>query len=222
MIAGDHPFFYLEPLFGRRGAVFHFSRYVYTPDSLFDDRETLQVGGKEITAEWLEEQLGVLKRHQELAIHSKVLLDGRAAHIPMLDFARDHIGAEELHRVKAFLPDRVFSTSAFYTTGRSYHSYSTHLLGPKEWHEFLGRALLINPRDDSQIVDARWVGHRLIAGYCSLRFSNNSGQYMGMPRKIGIRTLVESKLVRSPEPPDIGTPSGVYALDSAGNEPREE
>lgn len=222
MIAGDHPFFYLEPLFGRGGALFHFSRYVYTPDSLFDERETFHVRGTDITAQWLEEQFGALKRHQELAIHSKVLLDGRTAHIPMLDFATDHMGSEELDRVRAFLPDRVFSTSAFYSTGRSYHAYSTHLLGPKEWYALLGRALLINPRDDGQIVDARWVGHRLIAGYGSLRISNNSGQYRGMPKRVGIRTLTESRLVRSPEPADAGTPPGLYGLDSARDEPGDK
>jgi hypothetical protein len=218
MIAGDHPFFYLESLFGRRRAVFHFSRYVYTPDSLFDDRETFQVPGVDISAGWLEEQFQALKRDQELAIHSKVLLDGRTAHIPMLDFAMDHLGPAELDRVRAFLPDRVFSTATYYTTGRSYHAYSTHLLGPREWYEFLGRALLINPRDGSPIIDARWVGHRLIAGYCSLRFSNNSGQYRGMPKKVGIRSLVEARSVRSSAPAHTDPLPGIYAMDSSHDE----
>ncbi len=196
MFAGDHPFFFLEPLFGRSGAVFHFSRYVYTPDSLFDDRETFQMRGTDITSDWLEEQFGSLKHDQELAIHSNVLLDGRAVHIPMLDFAVGHIGPEELDRIRAFLPERIFLTSTFYSSGRSYHVYATSLLGPKEWYEFLGRALLINPRDGKQIVDARWVGHRLIAGYCSLRLSNRSGRYRGMPKRVGVRALAESRCVR--------------------------
>jgi hypothetical protein len=111
----------------------------------------------------------------------------------MLDFAIDQIGPEELRRIRAFLPERVFLTSDFFSSGRSYHGYATSLLGPKQWHEFLGRALLINSRDSEQIVDARWVGHRLIAGYGSLRLSNSSGQYMGMPKRAGIRTLTERK-----------------------------
>jgi hypothetical protein len=201
MIAEDHPFFFLEPLFARERAVFHFSRYVYTRDSLFDQREIIEVTGSELTVDWLEKQFANLKLDQELAIHSKVVIDGRAVHIPMLDFVTDHIGSEDLYRVRAFLPDRVFATSAFYHSGRS------HMLGPKDWYSFLGRALLINPSDDRSIVDTRWVGHRLIAGYCSLRLSNNSGQYKGMPRKVSIRTFTESKAIGPLDPRDhIQTP----------------
>jgi hypothetical protein len=202
MIAQEHPFFFLEPLFGKEGAVFHFSRYVYTPDSLFDGREALEVPGADVTVDWLEEQFRALKPDQELAIHSKVLVEGRTLHIPMLDFSTDCIGPEQLHRVRAFMPERVFSTSAFYHSGRSFHAYSNHLLGPKEWYAFLGRALLINPRDDRQIIDTRWVGHRLIAGYCSLRFSNNSGQYEAMPKKMSIRTFTENRLSQPLDPRD--------------------
>jgi hypothetical protein len=202
MIADDHPFFFLEPLFAKEGAVFQFSRYIYAPDSLFDERELFEVIGSDVTVDWLEGQFGTLKPDQELAIHSKVVIDGRSVHIPMLDFATDHIRPEELYRVRTFLPERVFATSAFYHSGRSFHAYSMHLLGPRDWYSFLGRALLINPRDDRQIIDTRWVGHRLIAGYCSLRFSNNSGQYKGMPRKVSIRTFTESKPVAPLDPRD--------------------
>lgn len=193
MITDDHPFFFLDPLFAREGAIFQFSRYVYTPDSLFDERELFEASGADLSVEWLENQLEELKPDQELAIHSKVVINKHTFHIPMLDFATDQIGPEQLQRVRMFLPKRVFATSAFYQSGRSFHAYSTHLLGPKDWHAFLGRALLINPRDGRQIIDARWIGHRLIAGYCSLRFSNNSGQYRGMPRQVSIRALTENK-----------------------------
>jgi hypothetical protein len=193
MIADDHPFFFLESLFARRGAVFQFSRYVYTPDSLFDEREVFDVHGSDLSVEWLQRQIDQLNTDQELAFHSRVQIDGRTHHIPMLDFATDEIGPDQLYRARSFLPERVFATTAFYHSGRSYHAYSTHLLGPKDWHSFLGRVLLINPRDGNQIIDTRWIGHRLIAGYCSLRFSNNSGQYKGMPKRASIRTFMENR-----------------------------
>lgn len=202
MIADDHPFFFLEPLFGREGAIFHFSRYIYTPDSLFDERELFEVPGSDLTGEWLGDQFRALKPDQELAIHSKVVIDGRTVHIPMLDFATGQIGPEQLQRVRAFLPERVFVTSAFYHSGRSFHAYSKHLLAPKDWYAFLGRALLINPPEDGQIIDTRWVGHRLIAGYCSLRFSNNSRQYRAMPRKVSIRTFTDSRPIAPPDRDD--------------------
>jgi hypothetical protein len=202
MIDLDHPFFFLEPLFAKEGATFHFSRYVYTPDSLFDERELLEVAGHELTVEWLESATKALGPSQELAIHSLVTIGGRKSHIPMIDFAAHRLGEDELGRIRAFLPSRVFKAASFYHSGRSFHAYSTNLLEPKEWYAFLGRILLINPSNGDQIVDARWVGHRLIAGYCSLRFSNNSRQYMGMPRKMGIRSLIEGKSSRLPEPHD--------------------
>lgn len=192
MIADRHPFFFLRKLFDRSGARFQFSRYVYTSDSLFDERETFEVAGTELTVEWLEAELGKLQANQELAIHSKVTIDGRTWHIPMIDFAAEQIGPQQFDRIRAFLPRPVFSTAAYYHSGRSFHAYSTRLLGPKEWHEFLGRLLLINPRDATEIVDTRWIGHRIIAGYCSLRFSSNTNQYRGMPRRIGIRAFVEN------------------------------
>ena len=206
MIDLEHPFFFLEPLFSERGAVFHFSRYVYTPDSLFDEREFLDVSGSDLTVEWLEDAVRELKVDQELAIHSNVTIDNRTWHIPMIDFAADRLATHKLDRVRAFLPPRVFTSMAFFYSGRSFHAYSSTLLSPKDWLGFLGRLLLINPKDGETIVDSRWVGHRLIAGYCSLRFSNNSHHYLGVPKKVGIRGLLESR-----------TGSPVEALDSPRN-----
>lgn len=189
MITDDHPIFFLQQLFDRESTVASFSRYVYTPDSLFDDRELFQVPGSEIGSGWLETEIGKLRPDQELAIHSNVTINGRTWHIPMLDFSTEQIGPDGLHRIRAFMPRQVFSATAFYSTGRSFHAYSTHLLAPKDWHTFLGRSLLINPKEGHAIVDTRWIGHRLIAGYCSLRFSNNSHQYLAMPRRVGIQSL---------------------------------
>jgi len=186
MISGDHPFHFLQAVFGRTNAVFEFSRYVYTPDSLLDEREIFEVSGAALSEEWLESQIGKLRSDQELAIHSRVRIAGRTLHIPMLDFAASEIGPDQLDRIRVFLPRQVFRTSAFYCSGRSFHAYSTTLLNPKAWSIFLGRSLLINPSDGETIVDTRWVGHRLIAGYCSLRLSNNSHQYRGMPRRIDL------------------------------------
>lgn len=199
MITDDHPLYFLESLFEHAEAVFQFSRYIYTPDSLLDDREIFDVAGSDISPEWLEAEITSLRANQELAIHSNVRIGGRTVHIPMLDFATDHIGPEQLDRISAFLPRRVFLSSAFYHSGRSFHAYSTTLLGPKDWHSFLGRALLINPRDGESIIDARWIGHRLMAGYCSLRFSNNSHQYRGMPRKVTLQSFLSYSSTRDHE-----------------------
>jgi len=197
MIDIDHPFFFLEPIFSKEGSVFHFSRYVYVPDSLFDERESFEVAGEDITVEWLEGCIRALAPNQELAIHSLIMVGDRTFHVPMLDFATREMSEHQLDRVRRFVPPRVFRTMNFYSSGRSYHGYSTTLLEPREWRDFLGRALLVNPKGDEEIIDSRWIGHRLMAGYCSLRFSNNSHQYKGMPRKVGIRALLEAKEARA-------------------------
>ena len=52
----------------------------------------------------------------------------------------------------------------------------------------LRRAGIINQvllfRDGQEIVDSRWIGHRLIGGYSSLRWTNNTGMYRSEPSKI--------------------------------------
>jgi hypothetical protein len=197
MITETHPYFFLESLFSRPDAVFSFSRYVYTPDSVFDEREVFETAGHDITAGWLENQIEALHENQELAIHSRVIMQGRAWHIPMLDFATTRISNDELSRLRAFLPAKAFRSAAFFNSGRSFHLYSEALITPKEWLEFLGRALLVNPREEPPIIDSRWIGHRLLAGYCSLRLSNSSNQYRGMPRRVGLAAMQEGTLAAS-------------------------
>lgn len=200
MIERDHPFFFLEPLFSRKGSLFHFSRYVYTPDSLLDEREFLAVRGEDLDAGWVEEAMRHLASDQELAFHSNVTIDGRTWHIPMMDFCIPQLGARDIDRVRAFLPRQVFNMSAYYLSGTSFHAYSTRLLQPKDWLNFMGRMLLINRPGSSEIIDTRWVGHRLIAGYGSLRFSNNSGRYLGMPREISIGSFTRYDAAHVAEP----------------------
>jgi hypothetical protein len=208
MIDEDHPFYFLEPLLTRQDATFCFSRYVYTPDTVFDQRELLQVVGPNLNSEWISEQFDLLSPDQELAIHSNVTIGGKTYHIPMLDFATECLDSAQLYRVKRFLPERVFDNFAFYSSGRSYHGYSTRLLQPKEWYSFHGRALLMNPRDREDIVDTRWIGHRLIAGYCSLRFSNNSQKYKGMPKRVSIGAFMKNIPKATPESHDpVRSPS---------------
>lgn len=193
MIDKDHPFFFLERLFSIEKSIFHFSRYTYTPDSLFDDREHLSVTGADLTRGWVDAAIDSLEPDQELALHSKVAVDGRTQHIPMIDFSAAELCSEDLGRIRAYLPKSVFLSLGFYRSGRSFHAYSARLLGPKAWMQLMGRLLLINQRHRHEVVDTRWIGHRLIAGYCSLRFSSNTDQYLSMPRKVEIVTILKSK-----------------------------
>ena len=188
MITEDHPYFFIEQIASdNKDAKFHLSKYKYTPDSLLDEREVLTVASGEFTQTWVDHQLSLLRNDQELALHSSVTIKNRTYHVPMIDFAfSTEPSPRVLDRIHALLFKSVFLTLNFYETGRSFHAYSTSLMTPSEWLEFMGRLLLVNPKGDRDaIVDTRWVGHRLISGYCSLRWSNNSGQYLRMPRLVG-------------------------------------
>lgn len=45
--------------------------------------------------------------------------------------------------------------------------------------------LLANPKNDKQVVDSRWVAHRLIAGYAALRWTSHQNQYLSVPALVG-------------------------------------
>ena len=159
-----------------------FSRYFYRPQSVFDERECFQVAAKEVTAEWVASEVERLPRGWELAMNSSVLdLRGRTRHVGMIDF----IGRPDLNlvtdRVRNLLGGRAAGRITYYDSGRSIHGYVLELLGPAEWHRFLGRVLLMNAPDSVAIVDARWIGHRLLGGYSALRWSANSEYHSQLP-----------------------------------------
>jgi len=185
VIEKNHPYFGLLELFKSDDALFTFSKYKYIADSLFDERKLIKVKSQQISEKWVCDQLGTLIENEELALHSSVFIKGRNYHIPMIDFSLDEeFSIDIYHRMRLFLPKKTLSEILFYSSGRSYHAYSLNLLSPKEWLEFMGRLLLINPPRNSSIIDTRWIGHRLIGGYSSLRWSNNTNQYLAMPKRI--------------------------------------
>lgn len=185
MIETDHPFHFLNQLFEVEDSTFWFSKYTYLPDSLLDEREVFSLRGEDVSKEVISQSIASLQKDQELAFHSNVRVKGRNFHIPMIDFsAEEKMDHEVFDRMSRYLKKSLMLNMAFYKSGRSFHAYSTTLLTPKEWLDFMGRLLLITPRNQQDIIDSRWVGHRLIGGFGSLRWSNNSGLYLGTPSRI--------------------------------------
>ncbi len=183
MIGSDHPVEFLYPLLGKEDALFTLSKYIYTADSLLDERERMVISGKELTRTKVEQLIDSLRPDQELALHSEVVIGRRHFHIPMIDFSTATLPNDLFERMLRYLPKSIILNMAMYKSGRSFHAYSTTLLGKKDWYSFMGRLLLINQVGCAQIVDTRWVGHRLIGGFGSLRWSNNSGQHLGLPSR---------------------------------------
>jgi hypothetical protein len=182
-----HPLRFLLDVIEVRGKdlSFSFSKYFYRPGNVFDERETFTVLGADIDELWLKEQLGSLRDGWELALNSKVVDDrNRTHHIGMIDFAPG-IDLESIRvQTRRLLGDEMWASMSCYESGRSFHGYFNCLLRPGAWYEFLGRLLLMNEPDKKQVVDARWVGHRLIGGYCALRWSRNSAWHQSYPSRI--------------------------------------
>jgi hypothetical protein len=163
-----------------------FSIYSHTPQTIFDQRTTFDLPITDIGDGWLESVLSSLSDGEELAFHSCIKESGKSYHLPMIDLdcSVEHLEAAKkiLSRV---LPRNISSSLVFYNSGRSLHAYSLMRLKPtKEWHDFMGRLLLANLPSHSPVVDSRWIGHRLIGGFSSLRWSSNSDAYLKIPERV--------------------------------------
>ena len=90
----------------------------------------------------------------------------------------------QLEKVRPVLGESVFFDFDWYKSGRSYHGYGRSLLTHNDWIKQMGKLLLVNQIGVPPTVDPRWVGHRLIAGYASLRWTKNTPQYLDYPRRV--------------------------------------
>lgn len=186
-ISSDHPLVAIKALaeFQKQDTEFEFSFYEYKPQSILDTRTTFTLQASDISNERIEKVIQKLSPNEELAIHSKVRINKKVFHIPMIDFKADiSTIRKSLSSIKNTLPQKIYNEILFYDSGRSCHAYSLKLVTQKEWYEYMGRLLLISQPSEEQIIDTRWVGHRLMAGYASLRWSNNTDNYIHPPKNI--------------------------------------
>lgn len=162
---------------------FEFSKYVYKPRTIFDTREYIEIYGERIESEF-ERILPLLLSNQEIAIHSRLRLsNGGIAHIPMLDLLGD-FDEYAAGLIKEAMLDFGVHRYVAYSSGRSFHIYGCGLIPDAELKHFFGRSLLLNLPGKRDVVDSRWIGHRLMGDYGSLRWTNNSGTYHDIPRKV--------------------------------------
>lgn len=185
-IEASHPFFLIRDLASTLNddAEFEFSTYEYEPQSILDHREIERIAAWNFTEDLIEQKIQSLPKNKELAIHSAVRINKKMFHIPMIDFvAPQQEISKKIDTIRQILPREIFNEISFYNSGRSCHAYSVRLIKHSEWVSLMGRLLLITKPNENQIIDTRWIGHRLLAGYSSLRWSNNSSQYIALPRK---------------------------------------
>jgi hypothetical protein len=167
-----------------RGHEYEFSRYVYVPQTISESRQIYRAA-PDFFAEQLKEHAISLKANEEIALHSRVhLVSGSTAHIPMVDMGCQYIEPylPELKCAFAYFGVPEFS---IYSSGRSFHLYGHALLeSDAQFIQFMGRILLLNLPGKERVIDERWVGHRLMAGYSTLRWTNNNPHYKKMPARV--------------------------------------
>ncbi len=188
MIAETHPYWHLRSVLERREGVaaVPFSYYSYRPQTV-EDRRTCFVMPLErfLNADFVHRVMQEAGAGQELAVHSDVrMCDGRSLHLVMVDMstsARAH-----LEKLRSFLGNNFFQRIARFASGRSFHGYGETLLDHNEWVKFMGLLLLANQPHLEPTVDPRWIGHRLMAGYASLRWTCSTSHYLSLPCSIDI------------------------------------
>lgn len=165
-----------------KDADFFFSYYEYEPQSVLDRRHIFKVPSHELNRFTLEDFIEKAPAGYEVAFHSSVRIDGKVFHIPVFDFM---CGVDKLSMAmsvsKKMLPKSVWQGLIFFDSGRSMHGYARTLVGAQAFRKILGRALLMNFPGEEQIIDSRWIGHRLIAGYGTLRISQRTKHYLKCP-----------------------------------------
>jgi hypothetical protein len=147
-----------------------FSVYRYHPESLWDDRKSYAVSPGELRSKYAQ-LAKQLEDNEDIAFDS-VVKDGRGRkrHFGLVDFnTPDRVRAEQASDL--LVSEYEVPRAALVFSGRSYHLYMGMLLSHPSWVKFMGRILLLNPRNEPPIIDSRWVGHRLVGGCASLRWS---------------------------------------------------
>jgi len=190
----NHPRFIVHKLIELYGKeiVFVFSYYTYKKNTIEDVRHVFEVDAKDITDDYLLSICDSTPDGHNLAFHSTVYLaNGKIKHIPMVDLATRAIGV--INKVLNVLPDELLDQMVWYESGRSFHGYGTRLINSDDWIKLMGRLLLVNLPQQHPIVDPRWIGHRIMAGYSALRWTKNTDDYIKIPKLVKNIQFIQQK-----------------------------
>ena len=157
------------------------SYYKYTPQTIHDERRDFLLARDFFLDPVL--MMGFINscpENFEVAVNSIIRMQNdEKLHLPMIDMSTP--SKAHLLKLIEFLGENVFHSFSWFASGRSFHGYGSNLISQTEWIRFMGTLLLSNKKDLKPTVDPRWIGHRLISGYSSLRWSKNTSYYLGIP-----------------------------------------
>ncbi|CAI2418528.1 Uncharacterised protein [Serratia proteamaculans] len=178
----------LDPILNgtNQEVAFFFSKYSDASDS-YGKRTVIEIHKKDLTVDVINNNINELKSDEELSILSLIKVGHFTYHIPMIDFLAKK---RTESTVKAINETSKFWNITFniYNSGRSIHAYGTKLLSQNQWINFMGYLILLNKKSGEKVTDVRWIGHRLMSGYSSLRITNNTNKYKAVPTYIGSTT----------------------------------
>jgi len=172
----------------------NFSDYSYVPRTIEDERHVFSENMRNLDIEHLTYLLKRLKQNRDLAIHSVINVNDKIFHIPMIDFSMKNINDFSAPPIKKLI-EYWNMDFAIFSSGRSFHAYGNKLLSEKEWIRFMGSLLLLNEPSGRKIIDTRWIGHRILAGYSALRLSCNTTQYKAYPKTFTKDKYMLSELI---------------------------
>jgi hypothetical protein len=173
----------LAPWFNSKAEV-QMSKYNYVPQSFQDHRSEFSLQVNLLNENKLLAMLTSLEPEYELAMHSKIIIDNNVYHIPMIDFGSKGTSPAASETIKELCRHWNIGFNIF-ESGRSFHAYGNRLLTNEQWIQFMGSLLLLNKPSGYKLIDERWIGHRIMAGYSALRWSKNTSQYKKFPTYCG-------------------------------------
>ncbi len=163
-----------------RGLRLEFARYSYIPQHAGPyPREVFTVLASSVTPTWLRATLRQQEPRQELALQSRLYVGSQTYFMGMIDF--DGAPRDPRPQLAKVLPPDYLEKLKLFSSGRSMHGYIPVAMNADDRRQYLGRLLLANFPDQPQLVDSRWVGHRLQEGFEALRWSCNTKQYKAYP-----------------------------------------
>lgn len=197
--AAKHPIsIYIEYLKQNKlvdiNSTFSFKKYIYKKTEFKDEYKEYGVTLSHINLDWLRDEINSLSPIEELAINSTIKTNHKKIYLPLVDLSPRDITNKASHDVINKLLDYWKMDFFVFDSGRSFHLYGTKPFHTKSnWLKFTASLLLLNEPGKQILIDTRWVGHRLMAGFSSLRLSNNTDQYKRYPLFIGMLSELSGK-----------------------------
>lgn len=102
-----------------------------------------------------------------LGFESRVVIEGKHMHIPMVDFSNSRVKDLNLQRVREILNELRENKGFVLDSGRCFHYYGENILKDSEWLDFMKRCSFYDE------IGEKYINHQLREGTCCLRIVTN-------------------------------------------------